>query len=293
MSARIFAACGAAASIAALACAGGSVSRYAPCGATDTCPSATTCEAVSQLTLSALGSLCTWSCNNDDFDPQTCPNDSNGNAGVCAGTVAGEPIGEGSFGLCFQFCVTNDACAPGSACVDAQLYGTQSQTKVCAPVPPDSIASTTWQSATITPTAKSNGVQTSTYTMSFGAQNGFDSGLAQGSFTATLVQVYSTTPSYTYAGCTETTTYLGGTWNDRAPTPQQPGNLGITNTTSHTDRTGCADSLANTKGEADDYDLSNGVAGYYLADSNTTMNLGGGYGSLPYDDSVEWTFTKQ
>jgi hypothetical protein len=269
---------------------GGSVMRYAPCGASDTCPSATTCESIA----TGLGPMCTWSCNDDDIDPESCPNDANGVQGVCAGSVGDVAVGSFEFGMCFQHCATTADCPDGAACVDATALGSQLQTKVCAAVPTDAIAGTSWQSATITKTAKSNGVQTSTYTMMFGAQTGYEGGMAQGTFTATLVQVYgSATLQTAYEGCTETTTYTGGMWSDRAPTSSQVGNLDITNTTSSTDRTGCTTPEWDVTGELDDYSITDGVAGYYLSTDGSTLNMGGGYGSLPYDDSVEWTFTKQ
>jgi len=225
--------------------------------------------------------MCTWSCNDDDMDPKTCPS-----GGVCAFDVGGIDVGTNGNGMCFRSCTTSADCAEGMSCASANA----STDKVCAPVPPDAIAGTIWQSNTITATAKSNGVQTSTYTMTFGAEDGFANGMAQGAFTATLVQVYSDSIMYTYPGCTETTTYGRAVWNDRPPA-QQPGNLDITNAASTTNRTGCKYASDNTSNEPNDYAISPGTAGYYL--SGDTMTIGGGYGSLPYGDSVNWTFTKQ
>ena len=277
-----------------LACAASVVPRFAPCAANDTCPYATVCEDVAAPSaVASFGSMCTWSCTTDDIDPNPCPNDVNGTRGVCAGTVGDVPVGQTDYGMCFQSCTTNDDCTSGTTCVGATIYGTTSQARVCAAVPTDELASTSWQSSTITASAASNGVQSSTYTMTFGAQTSFALGMSVGAFTATLVQVHDDVAYHALAGCTETTTYSGGVWADRPPSSTQPGNLEITGASSSTTRTGCRQADLNGTNVPGEYFITQGIAGYYLSADGSTLNMGGGYGSLPYGDSVEWTFTRQ
>jgi hypothetical protein len=271
----------------------GTVAPFAPCGSTDTCPQSTVCEAVEQTSMgvSAGPTICTWSCSNSDFDGQSCPNDATGAQGICVTSIGGTEIGDQSgqaFGFCLQDCSSGGTCPDGETCQAAQ--SANGGTTVCVPTPTDPLSGTSWQSSTIVPTQTMTGVATSTYTITFGTTNATVGGLASGPFSATLTQTYGVT-ALQHAGCTEETTFTGGTWVDMPPT-SNAGALAVSNASGSTDRTNCTASSDDTTGETGDYDgaVNGQGAGYQV--SGTTMTMGGGMGVTPYTDQANWTFTK-
>jgi len=277
---------GGAAVVAVVACSGGgSVARFAPCGATDTCPSATVCEAVTPSTQT----LCTWSCTDDDFDQQLCPSDSTGAQGVCVSSIGETTIGqEDEYGFCFQACATG-SCPEGEVCSQATMYRGGSA-MVCLPTPADPLSGTTWTSATIPPTAQEAGVTSVTYTMTFGPTNASVDGFASGDFSATFDVSYGAS-AVERAGCSETTTITGGGWVD-VPSQQGKGVFTITGTQATTTRTGCASSSDDVSNDADEYDVDTDDNGAGYGITNDTMTVAGGDGAVPLDDGSAWTFTK-
>jgi len=269
---------------------GGTVDRFAPCTTSDTCPSATVCEAVVSTSPSLNQTFCTWSCSDDHIGGQTCPSDANGVKGVCVSTIGNDTIGdEGEFGFCFQDCSAS-ACPSNESCEQVARYAGGTG-MACVPIPNDPLAGTSWTSTTLVASATSNGVTSSSYVITFGATSSVLDGLASGAFSATLTLQYDAT-AFQFAGCTETTTFSGGAWVDVPPTPQSPGVLGIDDMMSTTSRTGCTLSSDDVSGEQDRYDIdtTDSGAGYLL--TSTTLSIGGGNGAVPFSDATEWTFTK-
>jgi hypothetical protein len=114
----------------AAACgAGGTVDRYALCGATDTCPSQTTCEEPVQ-NATGIASICTWSCGDVvNGGSDSCPNDSTGTPGACM-----SPDGIGSYGFCFRTCPSG-ICPNGEVCMQMTPYASPDQmVAVCVPM---------------------------------------------------------------------------------------------------------------------------------------------------------------
>src|SRR6202044_937187 len=101
--------------LAILACSGGgTVARFAPCTSTDTCPSGTVCEVATSSDTSAAQTFCTWSCTDDVFNQQLCPNDASGARGVCIASIGENTIGQqGQYGFCFQSCDSGGTCPEG------------------------------------------------------------------------------------------------------------------------------------------------------------------------------------
>ncbi len=115
----------------ALACGpGGTVDRYALCGASDTCPSATACETPASDTsgTSGLVTMCTWSCGDNDDINNSCPSDANGVAGACVSLDS-----DADHGFCFQTCSADSPCLTGETCVSATTFAFEEATMVCVP----------------------------------------------------------------------------------------------------------------------------------------------------------------
>jgi hypothetical protein len=286
----------------ALACGGGNVARFAPCNmSTDTCPSATTCEAVvsnssssSSMTIGAT--FCTWTCSPSVFDGQSCPNDPNGVQGICVTSIDSVTTGNSSFGFCFQDCSSSGICPDGETCQKAQAYNSEDESTsamVCVPTPNDPLSGTTWQSTTITTQPTMKGVTALTYTMTFGMTNGTAGGFASGPFSATLAQTYGAS-AVQYSGCTETTTFSGGVWADSPPTQGMAGAFTVSNAMGSTDRTGCSANGDDVTGEMGDYDgaVNNDQNASSYTVTGMTMTVRGGDGVTPYTDNANWTFTK-
>jgi hypothetical protein len=244
--------------------------------------------------VSAGPTFCTWSCNNDDFGGQSCPNDANGIQGICVTGIGNTLVGhEDDFGFCFQDCSSGGTCPDGESCQSAQAYsGGNGSTMVCVPAPTDPLSGTSWQSNTITPEAN-DGVSTSTYAITFGTATMFMSGAAIGPFSATFTQTYGASAS-SYAGCTETTTFTGGEWADVPGTTMGMGALSVSGASGSTNRTSCASSSDDVTGATGVYDDAvNGQNGATYTISNTTMmTLMKDSGVTPYTGSSYWAFTK-
>ena len=259
--------------VATIACGDGSVPRYAQCTPTDSCPSSTTCEAPA----SHVPTFCTTSCaSNSD-----CPND-----GVCT-----LDVGPSATPFCYQACPT-DGC-PGGQCVSAVATDT-SIAMVCVPGITSALSGTSWKSATIATQGINAAVTASTYAIKLASgQFSADAITVTGPFSATFTQTYSASSPSVYAGCTETTTFTGGTWSTTAGATPDTGRLSVTGATGSTDRTGCASATKNTTGALGVYDavMNASASGAPFSVQNGTLTISGGGGALPYSDKVDWTFT--
>ncbi len=264
-----------------LACQNGSVPTYAPCAATDTCPSSTKCEA------SATGgaTFCTKSCTTSN----DCPNDDTGAQGICSSDVGPSAT---AAPFCYEACPTN-GCPLGGTCVSVVATDTSIVT-ACLPGLTSPLSATSWTSTTLAPAATTKGVATSTYAIKF-ATGEFspDTITVTGAFSATLTQGFNA--SSLYVGCTETTTFTGGTWMSTAQPSFTMGRIAVTGAIGSTNRTGCTDTTKNATNLANVYDaaVNQGVGDPFNAQGTTlTITSGGGGGGLPYGDKVDWTFTK-
>lgn len=167
--------------------------------------------------------------------------------------------------------------------------------QVCVPGFTSPLAGTKWTSTTIAPQAQNASITASSYSIVLaGGEFMPDAITVTGAFSATFTQTYGTTSPSVYAGCTETTTFTGGTWSTTAGATPDTGMLTVTGAIGSTDRTGCASPTKNTTGALGVYDavmnVSNGGAPFTV--QGGTLTLGGGGGALPYSDKVDWTFTK-
>ncbi|HEY2367723.1 MAG TPA: hypothetical protein VGH87_15105, partial [Polyangiaceae bacterium] len=142
--------------------------------------------------------------------------------------------------------------------------------------------------------AKNADVTTSSYAVTFSpGEFASDAITITGAFAATFTQTYSTTSPSVYAGCTETTTFTGGTWSATTGTGPDTGTLVVAGAVGSTNRTGCATATKNTTNLPGVYDtVMNVAAGAPYTVQNGALTISGGGSALPYSDKVDWTFTK-
>jgi hypothetical protein len=110
---------------------GGTVTRYAACTPSDTCPSQTVCEEPTQNgSVGTIPTICTWSCGDiASGSANSCPNDATGTPGACVslqGNVA-------DYGFCFQTCPIG-TCPEGETCMQTTTYDFDEMTSICVPV---------------------------------------------------------------------------------------------------------------------------------------------------------------
>jgi hypothetical protein len=258
----------------ACACSSGGVTRYSECTPKDTCPSPTTCESPA----SRIPTFCTAACTTS----KDCPDD-----GVCS-----KDVGPSATPFCYQPC--SDGCS-GGRCVSAVATDTSIQ-KVCVPGIQSPIEGTSWTSKTIATQAKNADVTASTYVVTFSSGDFASDGVTvTGAFAATFTQTYDPTSISVYAGCTETTTFTGGSWSGTTGTAPSMGTLAITGAIGSTNRTGCVTATKNATNLPNIYDAVVNVTpgnAPYTVDASGVLTIGGGGGALPYADKVDWTFTK-
>ena len=249
------------------------MSRYAQCTPADSCPSGTTCEAPA----SRVVTMCTAACATD----QDCPDD-----GVCSSDV-----GPSATPFCYQPC-PSDGCK-GGRCVSAVATDT-SIAKVCVPGVSSPIDGTSWTSATIATQAKNVDVTSSTYAVTFSSgELGSDAITFTGAFSATFTMVYDPTSTSVYAGCTETTAFTGGTWTATTGTAPDTGALVVTGAVGSTNRTGCVTTTKNVTNLPGVYDtVMNVTGGAPYTVQNGVLTISGGGSALPFNDKIDWTFTK-
>jgi hypothetical protein len=260
--------------LAVLACGDGSVPRYAECTPADTCPSSTTCESPA----THIASLCTAACETN----HDCPN-----GGVCTSDV-----GPSATPFCYEAC-PSDGCK-GGACVSAVATDT-SIVQVCVPGFTSALAGTSWTSATLATQAQNAAITSSSYVVQLASGELSPDGItATGAFTATFTQTYSASSPSVYAGCTETTTFTGGTWSTTNGATADAGRLTVTGAIGSTNRTGCVSATKDTTGALGVYDavMNSTGAGAPFNIQGGTLTISGGGGGLPYSDKVDWTFTK-
>jgi hypothetical protein len=259
---------------------------YGTCTAADTCPSDTVCESSSPTSPTFCTHSCAASTNLDP--PQPCPTDPLGQLGVC---VVNEP-----YGFCFQACgpVTGDAgagaCPANETCATIPpSVAVVGGLNICVPgLAADPLNATSWQSTTLTTTATNAGVTASTYTMTFASGTiAYDGSGATGAFTAKFTQTYGPSAPQ-YAGCLETTSFVGGTWSDSST----PLIVKVTSAIGATSRTGCSkssDDATNLVNVYDDYvDAYDGTA---FTVSGNTLTFTTSTGVTPYTGDT-WTFTR-
>ena len=256
----------------ALACDGG-LPHYSPCTAGEACSGPTTCEAPAPR----VATFCTAAC----ATYKDCPDD-----GVCS-----SDIGPSATPFCYQPC-PSDGCK-GGRCVSAVATDTSIQ-KVCVPGLESPIEGATWTSTTIATQAKNVDVTTSSYAVTFSpGEFASDAITISGAFAATFTQTYSASSPSVYAGCTETTTFTGGTWSAATGTTPDTGALVIAGAVGSTNRTGCVTPAKNTTNLTGVYDTEIDVtAGAPYSVTNGVLTISGGGSALPYSDKVDWTFTK-
>ncbi len=167
---------------------------------------------------------------------------------------------------------------------------------VCLPGLTSALAATKWTTTIVTPQAANKGVATATYSMALASgQFSPDTETVSGAFSATLTQTFGS--SSTYYGCTETTTFTGGTWTTTAqPKAPATGTLAVTGAIGTTDRTNCNTATENATGltpSAYDAAVNTGAGKAFNVQGTTlTISGGGGGGGLPYGDKMDWTFTE-
>ncbi len=166
---------------------------------------------------------------------------------------------------------------------------------VCVPGFTSALAGTSWASSTLATQAQNAGVTSSSYSVQLtGGEFSPDGITVTGAFAATFTQTYGASSPSVYAGCTETTTFTGGTWSTTNGATADAGRLIVTGALGSTNRTGCASATKNTTGALGVYDAAvsstGGGAPFTVQGGNLTISGGGG--ALPYSDKVDWTFTK-
>jgi hypothetical protein len=279
----------------ALACGeGGTVARYAPCTAADTCPSRTVCESPT-FSGTGAGTFCTYSCTQNS----DCPSDASGVSGVCLPVATPNGSVEGDYGFCFQSCAIA-SCPDDGLCLmttSFSMFDDGTMASACFPsiAMSDPLSGTTWQSTSIAPTAIQNGVTSSTYKVTFGTgtvvENTSQEISLSGAFTATFTQLYTLGQ---YAGCMETTTFTGGTWADSTtPGDTSSGGIAVTGAAGITNRTNCQLPGADLTNQTGLYDSAvDAMGGTTFIVAGTTMTFSESTGVTPYVDGNDWTFTK-
>ena len=259
--------------LALIGCDGG-LPHYSPCAGTEACSGPTTCEAPA----SRVPSFCTAACTTN----KDCPDD-----GVCSSDIGPSPAP-----FCYQPC-PSDGCKGGGRCVSAVAVDTSIQ-KVCVAGIDSPLDATTWTSTTLATQAKNVDVTASSYAVTFSAgEFASDAITITGAFAATFTQTYGATSPSIYAGCTETTTFTGGTWSATSGTTPDAGTLVVAGAIGSTNRTGCVTSTKNTTNLPGVYDtVINVTAGAPYSVANGVLTISGGGSALPYADKVDWTFTK-
>lgn len=256
-----------------IACDGG-LPHYSQCaGTAAACSGPTTCESPA----SRVVTFCTAACTTN----KDCPDD-----GVCS-----LDVGPSTTPFCYEACPT-DGCK-GGRCVSAVATDTSIQ-KVCVPGLESPIEGATWTSTTLATQAKNVDVTTSSYAVTFSPGDfASDAITITGAFAATFTQTYSTTSPSVYAGCTETTTFTGGTWSATTGTTTGTGSLVVAGAVGSTNRTGCVTATKNTTNLPGVYDtVMNVTAGAPYVVTSGVLTISGGGSALPYSDKVDWTFTK-
>lgn len=166
--------------------------------------------------------------------------------------------------------------------------------KVCVPGAESPLDGTSWTSATIATQAANVDVTSSTYaiTLSSGTFQP-DAITVTGAFSATFSQVFDPTSLSVYAGCTETTTFTGGTYAATSGTAPDTGTIVVMDVVGSTSRTGCVNTQKNVTNLPGVYDtVMNVTGGAPYTVVNGVLTISGGGSALPYNDKVDWTFTK-
>jgi hypothetical protein len=166
--------------------------------------------------------------------------------------------------------------------------------KVCVPGLESPIEGATWTSTTIATQAKNADVTSSSYAITLGSGDfAADAITITGAFSATFTQTFDPTSISVYAGCTETTTFTGGTWSATSGTVADTGTLVVANVVGATNRTGCVTTTKNVTNLPGVYDtVMNVTGGAPYNVKNGVLTISGGGSALPYADKVDWTFGK-